>query len=320
MRGQFHTHFLDSPTGARLALRKLKAVGAAKGIIMVNHGMAEHAGRYLRFAEAMARENFCVGVHDHRGHGHTTAPDAPRGVFGGWQNVIDDSRFIHDQLVSEYGDLPVIVLGHSMGGVITANQMLAEHQSLAGVGIWNANLNMGSLVVIIRWLMRLESLFKDETAESDWMYNLTFKTFGKTIENARTDRDWLSRIPAEVDRYIDDPDAGWRATISLWRDFSVLVERASADDRLDMVRKDLPIHLAGGGADPATQNAKATRAFAARLYELQFSDVTLRIDPEGRHETLNDLGYEDAMADFASWADAAVDKFRTQSDSSTETG
>lgn len=319
MRGQFHTHFLDSPTGARLALRKLKAESHPKAIIMINHGMAEHAGRYHRFAEFMARRGFCVGVHDHRGHGHTTAPDAPRGVFGGWKKVMDDTRFIHDHLVETYGDLPVIVMGHSMGGVITANQMIAEHDSLAGVAIWNANLAMVNLTSVIRFLMWAEGLFKSAESESAIMHELTFKQFGKKIEGATTDRDWLSRIPKEVERYIDDPDSGWRASISLWRDFSHLVDRASADDLLDQVRKDFPIHLAGGGDDPATQGAKATKAYAAKLYNLRFSDVTMRIDPQGRHETLNDEGYEDAMADFASWASDTAEAFNARREPQEQT-
>ncbi|HCY56155.1 MAG TPA: alpha/beta hydrolase, partial [Oceanicaulis sp.] len=68
----------------------------------------------------------------------------------------------------------------------------------------------------------------------------------------------------------------------------------------------LPIHLAGGGADPATNNGKAVKILAGRLYNNRFTRVTMRHDPKGRHETLNDIGYEQAMSDFAGWAERII--------------
>ena len=66
-----------SPSGATLKLYVMQAKASPRGVIQVNHGLAEHASRYARFAEAMAARGFHVYAHDHRGHGATTAPDAP---------------------------------------------------------------------------------------------------------------------------------------------------------------------------------------------------------------------------------------------------
>ena len=71
-----------SPTGARLNLYTRRAQGETRGVIQVNHGIAEHAARYQRFADAMAAHGFHNYAHDHRGHGYTEAPDAPPRVFG----------------------------------------------------------------------------------------------------------------------------------------------------------------------------------------------------------------------------------------------
>ena len=63
-----------SPSGATLNLYVTQAKAPARGVIQINHGLAEHAARYARFAETMAALGFHVYAHDHRGHGATTRP------------------------------------------------------------------------------------------------------------------------------------------------------------------------------------------------------------------------------------------------------
>ena len=307
MSQDFAIDYLLSPTGARLAARVKPARGEPRAIVMIHHGLAEHAGRYARFAEFLSARGFHVCAHDHRGHGKTEAPDAPSGVFSlegnGWDKVMADAIFLRGYMNERFGDLPTIVFGHSMGGVVAMNHAQDEHRRLAGVAVWNSNLALGGMTGLMRAVLWTEGLFKKETEVSTWLNALTFDQFGKQVKNRRTPQDWLSRIPEEVDAYIADPDAGWRPTISLWKDLVTGFERAEDGARIEAMRRDLAIHLAGGGADPATDNGKAVRKFAERLKADRFTDLTLRIDPKGRHETLNDLGREAAMDDFADWAD-----------------
>ena len=317
----FDPEMIDSPSGARLALRVMQARGEARGIVMIHHGMAEHAGRYARFAEHLAARGFHVAAHDHRGHGLTTAPDAPRGVFAGrdgWDRVMEDAAFVRGHLSDRFGGLPVIVFGHSMGGVIAMNQAMDEHAELAGVAVWNANLALGGLIPLMRLLLTLEGLGKSKDAPSAWMDALTFSAWGRKVKDARTKFGWLSRLPAEVDRYVDDPACGFRPSISLWRDFTLGVERGEAADRLELMGRDLPVFLAAGGDDPATDGGKAVKTLSARLYNARFSRVTMREDPGGRHETLNDIGYPEAMDDFTVWAERIIAEGRWPEPSSPE--
>jgi alpha-beta hydrolase superfamily lysophospholipase len=305
----FEAEFVESPTGARLALRVMEAEGPAKGIVMIHHGLAEHSGRYQRFASYLSSRGFHVSAHDHRGHALTTAPDAPRTVYAlkdGWNKVMGDARFVREHMQARFPGLPVIVFGHSMGGVIAMNQAMDEHPSLAGVAVWNSNLTLGSLTGVMRAVLWLEGFVRKRTEPSLWINALTFEAWGKRMKKARTAFDWLSRIPEEVDAYINDPECGWAASRALWSDFITGFERGEDGARLENMARDLPVHLAGGGHDPATNNARAVKTLGGRLYNTRFTRVTVRIDPKGRHETLHDTGYEQAMSDFADWAERII--------------
>lgn len=305
----FEREIWTSPTGADLAVRVMHAEAATLGLVQINHGLAEHGLRYRRFAETLSAAGFHVCAHDHRGHGLTRSQDSERGVFAyadGADKALADAAFVRAEMRRRFEDAPMLVFGHSMGGLFSANAAIDEHDAIAGAAIWNTNLTLGPLAGVMRLVLLTEGLVKRDAEPSDWLAALTFRAWEKRFSREGDGPHWLSRIGDEVQAYVDDPLCGWDPSLSMWRDFVRLVERAEARAHLLSVRRDLPIHVAGGGQDPATNGAKATRAFADRLINDGFSAVTVRIDPTARHETLNDLGSEDAMSDFIDWARQAV--------------
>lgn len=302
----FTAQTLKSPSGASLRLRVRKPEGEVRGVVQIHHGLSEHSARYARFADYLAERGFAAVAHDHRGHGETTAPNAKPGYFApakGWDAVVADALAVEDALRERFPGAPVIVFGHSMGGVVAMTHAMARKGEIDGLAVWNSNMALGGRASLMRAVLSVETLFKRPDAPSTWMDALAFKAWGKSVRNARTDFDWLSRIPHEVDLYVEDPLCGQAATIQLWRDLIDGAERGADEALLRTMRKDLPIHMAAGGDDPATDKGAAMKTLAARLYNARFTDATMRFDPKARHETLNDEGYEAAMSDFADWAE-----------------
>ncbi len=305
------TKRLKSPTGATLAYHHLPAATDARGVLLISHGLAEHSRRYEAFADAMAGQGFHVYVHDHRGHGETTAPDAPIGRFAqrnGVEQVITDVLAMRELAASTHPGLPIILFGHSMGGLISLNAAVTHQDKFDAVTVWNSNFNPGLAGRAAQLILKTERMFKGSDVPSGPLPKLTFGTWGKSISNRRTDFDWLSRIPGQVDKYIADPLCGFDASVSLWLDLFELTFRAPQKAHLDRLRRDMPIHLVGGGKDPATDNAKAISWLAKHLKKAGFSRITTEIYPDMRHETLNEIGAEDAISRFADWCRTAVAK------------
>ncbi|MDO1582555.1 alpha/beta fold hydrolase [Rhizobium oryzicola] len=296
---------LSSATGANLALRIQPADGPAIGVLQICHGLGEHSGRYAEFAHFMAAKGFHVFAHDHRGHGLTTAPDAVRGRFAqqdGVDKVIADVAAVRGEIARHHPGLPVILFGHSMGGLIALNSILSHPQDYDGVAIWNSNFAVGWLGRVAQGVLLTERALKGSDVPSAILPRATFTTWGRSMPDYQTDADWLSRDRAEVAKYNADPLCGFPISISLWLDVFALTFRGTDADLLSRVRKTLPIHLVGGGEDPATDKAKATSWLSHTLASRGFSRISKRIYPDMRHETLKEFGREAAMEEFAAWA------------------
>lgn len=302
-------HWLHAPSGARVAYHRLMARGAARGVVLVCHGMIEHSRRYEPFAETLADLGFHVFAHDHRGHGETIAPGAPLGRFArqsGADLVIADVLAMRELARLEYPDLPVILFGHSMGGLISLNAVIADPGAFTGLAVWNSNFNAGLSGHFARFVLLLERMLKGSDVPSSILPKATFGAWGKSIEGRTSEFDWLSRDPDVVARYAADPLCRFDASVSMWMDVLELTQRPMRTGKLGALVKAMPIHLVGGGNDPATRCGRDVRWLARQLADAGFTNVTLRIYDEMRHETLNEIGRENAIADFRAWLDSIV--------------
>ncbi|MBS3649149.1 alpha/beta hydrolase [Pseudaminobacter sp. 19-2017] len=300
---------LFSPTGAQLNLYIKRAAEHAIGVVHINHGLAEHAARYARFAEALAGAGFHVYAHDHRGHGETTAPGAPEGRFAqehGVDKMLADVSHVHHFISQEHPGLPLIIFGHSMGGIVALNSVLKRSDHLAGAAIWNANFSPGLLGRLGQALLGWERFRLGADVPARIVPRLTFQAWNGAVPNRRTSADWLSRDQVEVDKYVADSLCGWLPSVSMWQDIFRMVFTGADDRNFASIRRNLPFHLVGGGADPSTNFGKAVEQFAARMRRMGFSNLTSRTWPQTRHEGLNDLNRDEITADFIKWATKVV--------------
>ncbi|MDZ7600683.1 MAG: alpha/beta hydrolase [Hoeflea sp.] len=305
----FSPFTLSSPTGAGLAVRHMPAEGPARGVVQINHGLAEHSARYARFSAVLAARGLHVYAHDHRGHGGTRAPDSIPGAFAardGAKKVVADVAAVHGLISERHPGLPVVTFGHSMGGLIALNFAEAHPAASAALAVWNSNFNAGVAGRAGQAILAVEAFFKGSDTPSAMLPRLTFQAWAKAMPNRRTDFDWLSRDEAEVDLYIADPLCGWDATVGMWRDVFTLIYAGATAEHLAKLPRSLPVHLTGGAEDPATDKGKAVAWLESRMRDARLTDVTLQILPETRHETLNEINRDASMQGFAAWLEARL--------------
>ena len=312
MSSIFKTTVSNAPSGAKLYLYQMiatKTSAEAKGVVQINHGMAEHGARYKRFAEQLSKAGYHVIAHDHRGHGRTKASDAPLGVFAaknGLQAALDDIHHVNHLVSEQYPGLPIVLFGHSMGTILGFNYCLKFPQTIAAAALWNSGFDTGSLSVVFKILLNIERMFKGSDVPSQLAQKMTFDDWNKKFSPNRTAFDWLSRDEAEVDKYVEDPLCGFPVSIGMWLDVLAAINFGAEDNNLSALPAQLPIHLQGGGDDPCSARGKAVVRLAKRLEQAGLQNVSLNILPDTRHESLNEINREAITTNFIAWLD---DKF-----------
>lgn len=302
------TERLTSPAGAELLVRR-RDVARPKATVCIQHGMAEHSGRYARFQDALAEAGYASVAHDHRGHGGTRADGAGVGAFGpgGWDAVMADAAAVMDAAGDRHR-APVVAFGHSMGGVVAFDLALARPDRLAAAAVWNIAFASGLQAAAFRALLMVERFRRGSDMPSAIARRLTFDAYNRRFAPNRTEFDWLSRDRAEVDAYVADPHAGHAVSVGLWLAVLDGMARASDDRALAALPSELPFHLLGGADDPVTGGGAGVRRIAERLERAGLTDVTCEVLPGTRHEALHEVNRETTVRAFIDWLDARFDR------------
>ena len=131
---------------------------------------------------------------------------------------------------------------------------------------------------------------------------LVFMIMNAAFAPTRTDFDWLSRDPEEVDRYVADPLCGFTVADASLASMGADAFAFSQPDATARVRSGLPIYVFSGDRDPVGADGKGVELVTTRYREAGVEDVFLRLYPDARHELLNETNRDEVTEDFLAWA------------------
>ncbi len=107
---------ITSFDGTKLYLKQ-EVPEQAKAVAVVVHGLCEHQGRYDYFAEKLQEAGIGTYRFDHRGHGRS---EGEKTYYSDYNELLDDTNVVVDKAMAENPDIPVFLIGHSMGGFTVA--------------------------------------------------------------------------------------------------------------------------------------------------------------------------------------------------------
>ena len=274
----------------------------AKAVLQIVHGMEEHKERYYSFAEYLSENGITVVVSDLRGHGEDAPLLSHIADKNGVELLLQDQQQITKYIKERFKELPVMLLGHSMGSIITRDLIQSdskEYQKVILSGYVNPNGASGIAV----FLGNVVKLFKGPKGHSKLLTTLAVGQFSKTIENKKTDLDWLSYNEDNVNAYIADPLDGVEFTVGSYNALFRLLNWMGKAKRYKEVNKELPILLAGGVDDPCTGFEKGRAASKKVLEKAGFANISVITYENMRHEILNETEKEKVYKDFLEFLD-----------------
>jgi alpha-beta hydrolase superfamily lysophospholipase len=280
-----------------------------KAVVQIAHGLAEHGARYARLAEALTGAGYAVYCGDHRGHGRTARAPEDLGFFAereGWRRCLDDLWRINRRIAADLPGLPIVLLGHSMGSFM-AQHFITEHgDALSGAVLSGSDGRPGALAWIGRLIARIERLRLGQRGRSTLIHTMSFGAFNKAFAPARTPADWLSRDPAEVDKYVADPLCGYVASTQLWIDMLDAVADATRPRRQALIPKRLPILVMSGSLDPVSDSTKRLRQLLEAYRAAGLERVAHRFYEGARHELFNETNRDEVTRDLIAWLNGVV--------------
>ena len=219
--------------------------------------------------------------------------------------MVDDLGRLAQYIGQHYPGTPLFLFGHSMGSYIAQAYLLHHSASLHGAILSGSNYQPAALYRMARLVARLEAWRQGPLGKSAVIEWLSFGAFNKAFKPNRTAFDWLSRDPAEVDRYVNDPLCGFRCSNQLWLDLLQGLAQISQPGNLAQIDPNLPILIMGGECDPVSAGKRLTH-LADALRATGNRHVQLRVYPEARHEVLNETNRNEVTADIVGWLEQAL--------------
>ena len=250
-----------------------------KALILLVHGYAEHSGRYQYFAKHCLDRGYAVFAMDHWGHGKSDGTPGFVPDFSVFHDGVDELLARAEQ---DFPDLPVMLVGHSMGGLISATYLLSNQSKFAAC-------------VLSRPAVKAA---EEPSAFLKAISGFLSRFFPK-LGVLELDPNGVSRDPKVVADYLADPlvyngKMGARLAAEMLSNMTRIQENSW--------QVSLPILLLHGGKDSlaAAEGSKYLDSHIASI------DKTLKIYPELFHEIFNEPEKDEVLNDMTDWLDTRL--------------
>ena len=248
-----------------------------RAAVLLVHGLGEHSSRYHHVAEHLTARGFAIYTLDHYGHGKS---DGRMGFVERFSVYLDGVNALLRKVRDEQPQLPLFLVGHSMGGLIAAtfllkNQDMFKACVLSGPALKTDAAPPALLLALNRLLSKLIP----------------------TLPMIQLDASGVSRDPAVVDAYVNDPLV-YHGKLS-----ARLIAELSAtmDDTLSRASDvQIPIMLMHGEKDVLTAPSGSQEFFD----NVSSDDKALKIYPGLFHEIFNEPEKETVILDMSTWLEA----------------
>jgi len=248
-------------------------------VVMLVHGLGEHSGRYAHVAEALTDAGIAVHALDHRGHGKS---EGKRTFVKSYDEFMNDLLQFRTHIEDRHPGVPLIVLGHSMGGNLAVGHTLDHQAGIAGLALSGAALQVGSdlspgKLRAFRLIAKIAPSFRPE----------------------RLSAEAISRDPAVVSAYQNDPLV-FTGKISAGLGAALIGAMERFPARYGELT--LPI-VVMHGTDDQLASVSGSRALQAGATN---ADVTAHYYEGLYHEIFNEPEQAQVLEDLVSWIKSVV--------------
>jgi len=268
---------IANDAGLKIFVRSLRPTTAPKAILVICHGVNSHSGQYQWPIKQFADRGLAVYAFDLRGRGRS---EGERFYIESVGDYVADLAMTIRLAKQRHPDLPVYLLGHSAGGVVSCTYALDNQAELAGLICESFAFQVYAPDVALALVKGVSHLLPH-------------------VPILHLKNEDFSRDPAVVAALNADP-----LTANETQPSSTVAALVRADERLEkeFPRITLPVLIMHGTAD------KATRPGGSQLFfdRAGASDKSLKLYEGHFHDLLADVGKEQVLGDMWTWIEVRL--------------
>jgi alpha-beta hydrolase superfamily lysophospholipase len=277
-----------------------------RGIVQIAHGIAEHIGRYDRFARFLAEHGLLAVGNDHAGHGESAEALGVWGETAAWTLAVEDMRRLYELTREDYPSVPYFLFGHSMGSFLSRTYVIRYPRDMRGLILSGTGQQSKALLKAAQHVAGAEIRTVGWAGKSKRLFKLIFSGYNKAFSPVRTPMDWLTRDDKEVDAYLADPLCGFLPSAGMLRDMLEGIGYVSDIRNIRRMDAALPVLFMSGDADPVGENGKGVvRAYRSFL-DVGMEDVSLHLVHGARHELINEINRDEIFREALFWINSKL--------------
>lgn len=265
---------IERPGGLKIFVRSWRPAARPRAVVVICHGVNSHGGQYSWAAEQLVAGGLAAYALDLRGRGRS---GGERFYVDDVADYVDDLAALVNLAKSREPGVPVFLLGHSAGGVVSCTYALEHQSELAGLICESFAFKVPAPDLVLGIIKGLSHV-------------------APRLRVLKLKNEDFSRDPSAVQALNSDP-----LTANEAQPAATVAALVRADERLEreFPRITLPVFILHGSADKATLPSGSQFFFDTAGSK----DKTLKLYDGHFHDLLNDIGKEEVMADIRRWID-----------------
>lgn len=282
--------------------------GAVRGVVQLSHGMIDYVGRYEELADFLTGAGFVFAGNNHLGHGKTAGEESELGFFAssdGVELVIKDLHTMNKYLRSAYPEVPVIMLGHSMGSFLARLYTVKYSHTVKGV-IINGTAGKNPVLPFGKALVSMLKLIRGEKYRSKLVAGLAFSGYNSKFPKSDGVNAWLTRDIDRVASRESDPYTSYIFTLSAYGDLFRMLGECNKASWFAAYPKEMPTLIVSGDMDPVGSYGKGPDFVYKQLLLTGCHDITFKLYEGARHELFNETNRAEYFRDILDWLEGVV--------------
>lgn len=269
-----------------ISVLELRPQGEPEAVVYMLHGICGKKEKMLPLMEYLSDRGIACVASDHRGHGKSIRSEEDRGYAyqGGADAVVADVGAVVSKIKEDYPDIPLLLLGHSMGSLAARLYAFTCEDELSGL-ILCGSPSRNPMAPLGRFLIGTFYMGEEGRLRPEVLQSFASDKFNKRFKDEGYQA-WTCSDPEVRKAFAEDPECNFRMTSDWGLTLLDMLDRTYSSQGVRIENPDMPVLFLSGEDDPCMIDEKSFSQAVDAMRKLGYRDVRSITYPGMRHEIL----------------------------------